>query len=145
MAEATSSYEAAAAPPDEPRSMARHWFALGTFILIVVVVLVLFAPQSVDLLLELRAWLTGRGAAGVAISVALFVPWIVLTVPSTTLELVMGAVWGFAGGGAVNVAGKCLGSSLAYVLGLSVLKELVDEKAARNWRVLAIKRKVQPI
>jgi uncharacterized membrane protein YdjX (TVP38/TMEM64 family) len=86
---------------------------------LVVIALAVFALHFpiTEWLLQLSQWLRGQRAGGAVVLCAVEIAWIVLCLPSTPLELLIGSTYGFAAGFVVDTVGKSLGCMGAFALG----------------------------
>lgn len=77
--------------------------------------------------LDLRFWILEHGALGVAAYFMLFVSLLQLMMPTTTLELLAGFMFGFRLGALVAVGAEVVGTAISFVLGRWCFRESIDK------------------
>ena len=69
---------------------------------------------------------------GVFACIGIFLPWIVLCLPTTLYEILVGYLFGVWQGALINAAGKLIGSNAAFFLGRYCFKQRVERLALRR-------------
>ena len=97
--------------------------AVGLLCLAALVVLFWLLPIA-EWLVSVSVWLKTRGAGGAALVTLLYAPWLVVCLPSTPVELLIGSTYGFGWGVLMATIGKPAGCNASFALGRG---------AARGW------------
>ncbi|MDQ3281383.1 MAG: VTT domain-containing protein [Acidobacteriota bacterium] len=110
-----------------------------------VLVAIVFAMRMLPIAAWLDAfklWVRDQGALGYVAYVLVYMICCVLLVPALALTLGAGAIFGFARGVMVNVAGATLGATAAFLLAQSVLRARVEKMTANNAKFRALDRAI---
>ncbi|HEU4521895.1 MAG TPA: VTT domain-containing protein, partial [Thermoanaerobaculia bacterium] len=91
---------------------------------------------------EFTRYVQGLGAAGWILYIAVYAICCVLLIPASALTIGAGAIFGFAAGSMVVLAGATLGASAAFLLGRTVLRGRVESVAASSPRLRAMDRAI---
>ena len=91
----------------------------------------MYVPVT-EWLVALSRWLSAQGADGAIVLCAVEVVWIVLCLPSTPLEMLIGSTYGFGVGFVIDTVGKSTGCMCAFVLGRRVGRGPVAEWLAKT-------------
>lgn len=94
----------------------------------------------VQWLQEFQLWVRGAGAIGYVAYIAVYILCCVLLIPALPMTLGAGAIFGFAAGALVNLAGATLGATAAFLLGRTVLRSRVERLVSDNVRFRALDR-----
>jgi len=79
--------------------------------------------------LQFCEFVQAQGNMGILLYCVAFSVWVILCMPSTILEIVPGFLFGIKTGFAVTMVGKNLGSFTAMLLGQTLLRSYVQDKA----------------
>jgi uncharacterized membrane protein YdjX (TVP38/TMEM64 family) len=91
---------------------------------------------------EFQSWVRGTGPAGYLAYIALYVVFCVLLLPASPLTIGAGAIFGFAKGSLVVMAGGTLGATASFLLARGVLRRRVVAMTAGNARFEALDRAI---
>ena len=91
---------------------------------------------------QFQTWVRGIGPAGYVVYALAYAVCCVLVIPALALTLGAGAVFGFAAGSIVVLAGATLGATLAFVLARTVLRRRVERMTANNAKFRALDRAI---
>lgn len=91
---------------------------------------------------DFQAWVKGIGPAGYLAYVALYVVFCVLLLPASVLTIGAGAIFGFAKGSLVVIAGGTLGATASFLLARTTLRGRVERMIAGNERFRALDRAI---
>jgi uncharacterized membrane protein YdjX (TVP38/TMEM64 family) len=103
--------------------------------------LLVWALQQFDLAQRIPAvlaWIRGRGAAGLAAFLGLYVLACLLFLPGSVLTLGAGAVFGVALGFPLVSLASTLGATASFLVGRFLARDWVAARAARNPRFAAL-------
>lgn len=87
-----------------------------------------------------QAWVRDAGPLGYVAYVLLYALACVLVLPATALSIASGAIFGFAAGALVNLAGATLGATVAFLLARTVLRRRVERLVEDNAKFRALDR-----
>lgn len=127
--------------------MEAHGNAKGTsskikLAVVVLVLLALFAAaRSFDiqgLLKQSLDWVSGLGAAGVVVFVAIYILACVLFIPGAILTLGAGALFGVVKGSVVVSVASTIGATCAFLVGRYLARDWVAKKIEGNEKFKAI-------
>ncbi|HEY0371777.1 MAG TPA: TVP38/TMEM64 family protein [Thermoanaerobaculia bacterium] len=110
-------------------------------LVIVIAVAVRFLPLK-DWVTHFQLWVQGLGPAGYVVYALVYAVCCVLLVPALALTLGAGAIFGFAAGSLVVLAGATLGATLAFLLARTVLRHRVEKMTANNVKFRALDRAI---
>lgn len=96
-----------------------------------------FVPLT-DYIRSILSWAEGLGVWGPVVVAAVYVPACVLFVPGSVLTLGAGALFGLVSGTIAVSLGSTLGATVAFVLGRTVARGLVEKKVAANQSFAAV-------
>ena len=91
---------------------------------------------------DFQLWVQGLGPLGYVVYVLVYAFSCVLLIPASALTLGAGALFGFAAGSLVVLAGATLGAIAAFLLARTVLRHRVERKVASSPRLAAIDRAI---
>ncbi|HEY5552975.1 MAG TPA: TVP38/TMEM64 family protein [Opitutaceae bacterium] len=91
---------------------------------------------------EFNAWVSGLGAIGLVVFVAVYVLAAVLFVPGSALTLGAGFVFGVVKGFVVVSIGATLGAAAAFLVSRHLAREAVSRRLARSERFQAVDRAI---
>ena len=115
---------------------------LAAIALIVLLVLAIRMLPVAEWLLAFQTWVRAQGALGFAAYIVVYAVCCVLIVPALALTLGAGAIFGFAAGALVNLAGATLGATAAFLLARTVLRSRVERMTANNAKFRALDRAI---
>lgn len=87
-----------------------------------------------------QTWVREAGVLGYLAYILLYALACVLVLPATALSLAAGAIFGFAVGALVNLAGATLGATAAFLLARTVLRRRVERFVEDNAKFRALDR-----
>ena len=87
-----------------------------------------------------QAWVRDAGPAGYVAYILLYALACVLVLPAAALSIGAGAIFGFAAGALVNLAGATLGATAAFLLARTVLRHRVERLVENNAKFRALDR-----
>jgi uncharacterized membrane protein YdjX (TVP38/TMEM64 family) len=119
--------------------MKRALFAL--VLLIAAVLAVRMLPLG-DWITQFQTWVRGIGPAGYAVYILAYAVCCVFIIPALALTLGAGAIFGFARGTLVVLAGATFGATLAFILARTVLRRRVERMTANNAKFRALDRAI---
>jgi uncharacterized membrane protein YdjX (TVP38/TMEM64 family) len=91
---------------------------------------------------QFQTWVRGIGPIGYVVYVLAYAVCCVLLIPALALTLGAGAIFGFAAGSIVVIAGATLGATLAFVLARTVLRQRVERMTQNNAKFRALDRAI---
>lgn len=121
--------------------MSRARIALAIVVLAAFAVAVRMLPLA-EWITQFQTWVRGIGPAGYAVYVLAYAVCCVLIIPALALTLGAGAIFGFAAGSLVVLAGATIGATLAFVLARTVLRHRVEKMTANNAKFRALDRAI---
>lgn len=113
-----------------------------TVTLLVALVYALRVLPIAEWLEQFKAYVQQLGGAGYVLYVLVYAICCVALVPASALTLGAGAIFGFAKGALVVLAGATLGASAAFILARTVLRKRVEQRVAANPKVAAVDRAI---
>lgn len=93
-------------------------------------------------LLDLLAWVEGRGPWGPVIFILLYAPTCVLMFPDVFPNAAAGAIWGVGIGTVVSLLGRVLGSTITFLLTRSIAGRWIERKMAADPKFAAVSEAV---
>ena len=115
--------------------------AIAILLLIGLVLITRTLPVA-DWLTQFQTWVRGIGPIGYVVYALAYAICCVLLIPALALTLGAGAIFGFAAGSVVVIAGATLGATLAFVLARTVLRHRVERMTANNAKFRALDRAI---
>ena len=112
------------------RSSRMRWI-IAILAVVCIVVVARFVPLK-GYFRNLLAWAEGLGVWGPIVVGAVYVPACVLFVPGSVLTLGAGALFGVVRGTIAVSIGSTLGATVAFILGRTVARGLIEKKVAAN-------------
>jgi uncharacterized membrane protein YdjX (TVP38/TMEM64 family) len=91
---------------------------------------------------DLRGWLAGRGARGVAAYIVIYILATILLIPGSPIGLLAGVLYGPWWGTLFVSAGATLGAAAAYLLGRYAFRSAVEKATAKAPKFAAIDRAI---
>ena len=95
-----------------------------------------------DLLPRFAEWVTGLGAAGIAVFVLAYILATVLFVPGSILTLAAGALFGVVRGTAIVFAAATAGACAAFLIARYLARDRIARRLAKDPRFAAIDRAI---
>jgi uncharacterized membrane protein YdjX (TVP38/TMEM64 family) len=95
-----------------------------------------------DWITQFQTWVRGIGPAGYVVYVLAYGVCCVFIIPALALTLGAGAIFGFAAGTLVVLAGATFGATLAFILARTVLRKRVERMTANNAKFRALDRAI---
>ena len=139
--EASPTPAAAAAQPAAAQTSGARRLLIALLVLAALGVGIYFLGKHTEGVLQWQADLVDENRVlGVFACIGIFLPWIVLCLPTTLYEILVGYLFGVWQGALINAAGKLIGSNAAFFLGRYCFKQRVERLAAENWRVRRVQR-----
>ncbi|MBK5260401.1 MAG: TVP38/TMEM64 family protein [Thermoanaerobaculia bacterium] len=89
-----------------------------------------------------KTWVRGAGPLGYVIYALVYAVACVALIPASALTVGAGAIFGFAAGTIVVIAGATLGACLAFLLGRTVFRKRVARMTASSPKLAAIDRAI---
>lgn len=89
-----------------------------------------------------KQWVQGEGAIGYVLYALVYVVCCVFLIPALALTLGAGAIFGFAGGALVNLAGATMGATAAFILARTVMRHRVERMTSGNMKFRALDRAI---
>lgn len=108
----------------------------------VLVLLVLVGRRLGQALPQLAAWMDGLGVWGPIVFVTSYVVTTLAFIPGAWMTVLAGALFGFARGTALVMAGATLGAAAAFLVSRHLARDLVMRRVADRGRFAAIDRAV---
>ncbi len=120
--------------------MGRYWLFVGLVLALLLGLFAVVEALHVPLLTDPSPWLERGGPVAAALGVGLLVGDVVLPVPSSLVMVANGAVFGFALGAALSLAGSVGGTLLGFAIGRRggpwAARLVPDEQRERAGRLL---------
>ena len=91
---------------------------------------------------DFQLWVQSLGALGYFVYVLVYAVCCVLLIPASALTLGAGALFGFAAGSVVVLAGATLGAIAAFLLARTVLRRRIERTMASSPRLAAVDRAI---
>jgi uncharacterized membrane protein YdjX (TVP38/TMEM64 family) len=91
---------------------------------------------------QFKAWVQGVGPVGYLLYIGAYVLCCVLVIPAIALTLGAGAIFGFAKGSLIVLAGATLGATAAFLLARTVLRHRVERMTEGNAKFRALDRAI---
>jgi len=114
---------------------------IGILVLAAIVVLFRILPVA-QWLTQFKDYVRHLGPIGYVLYTLVYAVCVVLFVPASVLTLGAGAIFGFAGGSAVVIAGATLGATMAFLIARTILRKKVEAMTANNAKFRALDRAI---
>ena len=121
--------------------MKRAHIVIAALLVIAFAVAVRLLPVG-EWITQFQAWVRAAGPLGYVAYVLAYVVCCVFVIPAIALTLGAGAIFGFAAGSLVVLAGATLGATAAFLLARTVLRARVERMTANNAKFRALDRAI---
>lgn len=121
--------------------MSRTRIVIAVLVLVAFVVAVRLLPVA-EWMTQFQTWVRGIGPIGYVVYALAYAVCCVFLIPALALTLGAGAIFGFAAGSIVVLAGAILGATLAFILARTVLRERVERMTQDNAKFRALDRAI---
>lgn len=128
--------------PTPVASSPRSWLGRVLLLALAVGALLVAGREAAGLLPRFAAWVEGLGVWGPVVFVLGYIVAAVAFVPGSLLSLGAGALFGFARGTVLVLAGATLGASAAFLVARYLARGAVERRLAGNARIAAIDRAI---